>query len=241
MEIRVIIPNLVRRSDRKNAVMGALCSRGIRRDYITFFEAHDAMLYGSNCQVFFEDIKADGFDFFDTYAADAARNNWHHVDLGYIATQWSIVGCFRHIAKQPEPHLFLLDDWYLTISYTVLYDLVGELIRHENLKCLQLNHYIRQQVQPREPHLIHPHSFVSKKLLGCGECALILTPDGAQFLLDNCPLPDYNYEMMFGIMDEYTDGFFSCVNPIALRFHDCPDEHQNAHDWKRIYGHEFGW
>ena len=106
------------------------------------------------------------------------------------------------------------------------------------MRLLQLDHYLIQATQPRKPRLLHPHSFISKRLLGCGECALAMTPEGAQYLLDNLsPLPAYNYEMMFYRMDEHTPGFLSCAQPIASRFPDCPNDTQNSKDWKNTYGH----
>ena len=54
MELQVIVPNLARRPDRKYASMGALCTRcRFAADHITYFEAHDAMRYGTDVERFF--------------------------------------------------------------------------------------------------------------------------------------------------------------------------------------------
>ena len=191
MAIReVLIPNLKRREDRKFAMIGHLLSPQIdvEEHHIRFFEAHDGQDYDSP-EAVIEAAIADGFPQFEEQFAknDFGQNRW--------ATHWTYAACLREIANCPYqempghseyaeiPYLFLVDDMRLLINFHQLEFVVDMAMQ------LPGPFYVMQLYSYRWPWDIEPMTlgidgFLQEGFGGRGDYGIVLTPTGAQILLE---------------------------------------------------------
>ena len=225
----VRIPNLKRRQDRRYMALGALSAMGVRAD-IRFFDAHDGKLYGDDVARFISDVKADGFNFLDGYDEDEPMN------IPARCCTWTFSCVFREIAADNRVTLFLIDDFMLTMRWPRLQGIVELLINSHDMKCLALGTREicdKENNGQREPRLLRADSIISRGILGEGEYGLVLTPDGAQTLLDamaSIPYPG-SYERLMALLPDMP-GFFSLVED-AVSYHYGVYRRAEDIDWRK--------
>ena len=183
---RVIFPNLPKCIERKFFMLGWLASKGFqvrRNDFVIPFPAHDGDDYDSPKAVANAAI-ADGFTHFQK-VIDRIENHKQRD----IAWQWSFCAVLRMIIARDEIFLYLIDDIYPLWDIKRLQYLTNEAARADGrrgekngIKIIQLATATRQT--RREPAVEMYSSTLARGLSGREDLAAIISPSGAQLLLN---------------------------------------------------------
>ena len=179
----VLVLNLKRREDRKYAMIGHLCTHGIDvpTDRLHFFPANDGQVYETVDEVI-EAAAADGFPHYK----QIVREKPHIGAKSRIATDWSWCQVMRYIAQSHDSSrlvLFLYDDMRLKYDFYNL-ELVMQMLMERPVPFYALQLYCYSWPWDPEPENYWLDGFIQEGFGGRGDYGLVLSPDGAQRLLN---------------------------------------------------------
>ena len=183
----IIIPNLERRENKWNFMLGVLHHAGVNlknKDLIIRHIAHDGRDYRDDLEVRDAAI-ADGFGYFANY--DGRQNRFTATRMAWL---WTWNSAMRTIAEMPSESvaLFLIDDVYVSTNWRWerVNRLASEIVREKGygkFKGLQLHQDI-DAPQYRRPDILINSSILSYGWVGRSENALLLSSLGAEILMD---------------------------------------------------------
>ena len=179
----VLILNLARRPDRRCAMIGHLITYivDVPQQRIRFFAANDGQAYDS-VEAVIDAAEIDGFPQYRQIVANEPQFG----APSRIATDWSWCQAMRYIASfesDERPVLFLYDDMRLHYNFYMLEHVVNFLMKRPGpFHGLQLHCY--SWPWDPEPENYWLDGFIQEGFGGRGDYGLILTPEGAQKLLD---------------------------------------------------------
>ena len=177
----IIIINLKRREDKWYFMLGTLASAQFdihKKGFIIRYIAHDVKDYRDEFQVR-DAAVADGFEYFARYDGSGRK-----VLAGQMALNWTWASGLRTIAEMPKDSmvLFLQDDRYPSPKYPVdrVEGLAKQAVKdreHGDFLGLQLNLGMGSDEYS-------PLSSLNYGWIGSGHGALLLSPSGAEILLN---------------------------------------------------------
>lgn len=251
----VLILSLKRRMDRRCAMLGHLTTKlvDVPLDHIRFFPANDGAGYES-----VEDVVAsaaeDGFPQYEKIVKD----NPYFAAQSRIATDWSWCQAMRYIAHAPEadgmhedtsiaPTLFLFDDMRLNYNFYMLECVIQMVMERPGpFHALQLHCY-RWPWDPEQENY-WMDGFLQEGFGGRGDYGLVLTPEGAQRLLDfhfEEPFDTVNNDLaILSKPGERNIGFYSVrQNIVDVSEWDFendrePSDEKITYDWMRYFEDE---
>ena len=183
------------RLDRNYLFRGAMAATGFRPENLIRVIAKHKEDYPTR-QILCDAAAADGFPEFFGYQRDKIWPGY-----GHLVCSWSVMRCWRTIANSGETAIQLLDDYYLKKDISELQQLINDL---GDVQILQLAWHTRDDVffkdeyklglpyRAEEPERSQKsdHVYVGAAR-GCSDWALVLSPEGAQLLLDYMRLQPY--------------------------------------------------
>ena len=206
---RVYVINLAHRLDRRYFMEGHLETIGVPREKIHIFEAKNGNDYESPNAVIKAAI-ADGFEEFKNRNNRKARTQ--------LAYHWNWCKILREIIELNLVALILLDDRMLIVDWNTLSINVRSL-RFRQLDVLQLD-YIVHQRDLGNKNIIYEslNDNIGKGIGGHGDYGTIVTPSGAQRILDAI-FDDQDTEGMFFIWKEAhtnPEGLYHFIVPLLM-------------------------
>ena len=187
----VIMFTLNRRPERKWAWLGAVKSRHVSDETIHIMAAMDGKTY-PNIEALVDAVVADGFPWFEIFKDPQWDKPEHpHSKLGNLATTWSFLRAFRKVIELDVLSIVMVDNYFLGKGWYYFDKLIEPI---DDLRILQLHHWdsrkhpnpeFRNNDFPRVPW--YPDEVcrdVSRGLAGVGDSTLLLSPSGAQQIID---------------------------------------------------------
>lgn len=187
----VIAFTLDRRSERRWAWLGAMKAQQVPDDVVHIMSAMDGGAY-PNIESLVDAVVEDGFPWFERFKDPEWDKPEHpHSKLGSLATTWSFLRAFRKVIELDVLSIVMVDNYYLGRWWWDFNRLIETL---DDLRILQLHHWdsrkhpnpeFRNDNYPRVPW--YPDEVcrdVSKGLAGVGDSVLLLSPSGAQQIID---------------------------------------------------------
>ena len=224
------ILNLERRRDRRDVMAGNLQTLGVPFDNVTFHAAPDAMEYEITRDIC-DAAVAEGFPIFETY-----RNNHNK---GSVATFWGACQILRHIASDEHSYeygYYNQDDIIFKMPYRKLQEIIMYLEKYSRdtyqspFLILQMRTFFgKPHKSTYEPRPIFPTSFIQRGLYGKGEVGLVLSKEGAAFLLEKAMELGGSLETMLHYIDPDLPGTFSFLKDFE------PIETFNTKFWGKGY------
>ena len=188
--IRIHYINRSDRDDRNYLLRGAMAAMGWRPEELVRIIAKHREDYPSRKEVC-DAACADGFEgFFNR------MRYWNKERPGYgsLVSSWSYMRSWRMIAEGNEPVIHLLDDYYIKQPKPALEFLLAplddfnivQLAWHERDDIFFLDWYdlkipynhVAEKVSAKSPY------FLEGAWQGCSDWALVLSPQGAAWMLD---------------------------------------------------------
>lgn len=179
---KVVPINLKRRQDKLCAFHGAMQSWGTPPEKIEPFEAHDASDYETSFDV--RDAAIQQFPFWRKLSDDWFRTAY--IGKGSLCCLWSMQSVLQEIGRGKPGSLSLM----MTDHYCIRrlwWDLDKDLRLFPDFGIFQMSHWHNETNANRPKHFPTPIGLVddvSKGLAGAGDTALLLTPRGANMILN---------------------------------------------------------
>lgn len=186
--MKVYYVNRSDRDDRNYLFRGAMAAAGFRPKSLNRVIAMHKEDYPDR-DILCDAAAADGFPEFFLYQKGQTWPGY-----GHLVCSWSVMRCWRMIAEQDDVAIQFLDDYYLRVDKKELQRLLEVL---DGFKIIQLAWHTRDDVFFEDKYNLKlPYradelkiSPVSSEVYigaghGCSDWALVLTPEGAQLILD---------------------------------------------------------
>ena len=212
--------NRLDRTDRHFLFRGAMAAAGFHQDDLIRVVAKNKEDYPTRERLC-DAAADDGFPEFFNY-----QKHDGYPGYGHLICTWSVMRCWRMIAEQEDVAIQFLDDYYLRKSELELGTLIAPLT---DLQILQLAWHERDDVWFLNAYDL-PIQYKLEKLersdkqpavykgaaQGCSDWANVLSPSGAQLLLDFMKLHPYvNTELtLTGLHHTFrqTEGIYSLAD-----------------------------
>ena len=183
--------NRADRLDRNFLFRGAMAANGYRPENLIRCIAKNKEDY-PNRVALCDAASQDGFDGFFSYQRDREGK---YPGFGHMVCSWGCMRIWREIAEGKEIGVHLLDDYYLRQPLHKFVELlrplddlnIVQLAWHERDDIFLLNTYDLPPIPYEvEPDVVSPKSkdFLVGTGQGCSDWALVLSPYGAQTLLN---------------------------------------------------------
>lgn len=180
--------NLDRREDRNFLFRGAMAAQGVSVNDLIRVPARDIEKYQERKDICNAAID-DGFEEFFTFQKDDGD-----IGKGHLICSWSIMRAWRMIADSDETAMQWVDDYALSGNISEIERVVATL---DDLNIVQLSwhdrpdFFVSNAKKSQIKYDIWREYDISPKCpdfyegsKGCSDWVIILSPDGAQFLLD---------------------------------------------------------
>ena len=208
-------------------MMGHLHSIGVPPDQIHFFPGHYHGDFDSTDAII-EAAVDDGFPEFDCdfYRSAAKIKHWKFE----IIVHWNRARLYRQIIEEDMIVMVMIDDHILNIDFQFLNWIVKSLdTEYAPFYLLQLGWYIqpnhdeawmmerglRGQQYPEEDIV---NGLVARGIRGPGNWVTVMSPRGAEILLNHIKNPVASIEAYFGVLshpDQDKTGLFHFMNPVV--------------------------
>lgn len=211
-QYRVIIPNLERREDRWYVCLGALLAQGVNPDLIERFPAHDGLNYESS-----DEARVAALSMFPDSAYLDCK--WPHT-LFYYCWSWTWYEIVSNIANEPDdaiPALVLVDDFMMRQTYHEIREHIRLVYKMDvPFKMIQYGgNFAENEKHPpkKDLPLINGTEDLRHGLIGCGDCATLISPIGARDVLESAnrhPM-DVPYHVIWWLAYKCdTAGYYVC-------------------------------
>lgn len=186
--IQFSIPRLIKRQESQRT---HLIKQGVPPDCIEVFNGPDNRDYAKTRDIF-EAVVADGFSHYQRYLDDK-YDEW--MSAAIAAQMWGYCKLFRCIIEKGETCLVIHDDWVLVKKYEDFLSIrahAEQVADREKtlLKFIALHHTHRREDMWITPVPIAPEGILVQGIFSMGaDVAFIITPIGANWILENWTLP----------------------------------------------------
>ena len=224
---KVHVLNLPYRVDRRYYMMGHLHTIGVDPNIIDFFPAKYHADFDSPEAIIAAAI-ADGFPEFGSERYEGI-SKWPHGKFELVCN-WNHAAVLRKIIEDDRVALYMLDDYVLKIQFEYLRHVVNHLeTNYPPFYLLQLGWW----TSPSHEEWMMSHGlvnrpyadediingFIARGIGGCGDWVTVMSPKGAEILLDNIVNPSGSPpEYFFGTLsrpDRDKTGLFHFIKPIV--------------------------
>ena len=187
--MKVIQFSIPRLKARVEAQRPHLIEKGVPPDLIEVFYGPDGNDYEKTYHIF-ESMVAEGFSHVQTWI-DHKYDNW--IGSSQTTQQWAYLRLLKYIIEKGETCLVIHDDWLIQegrnyADFINIKEHAEQVAEREKttLKYIAFHHTHLREDMFYPPNEIKPESILFRGVVSAGaDIAFIITPAGAEWLLDN--------------------------------------------------------